>query len=116
MLKTSKTQEDELGEIGDLYNLKREHELSQETLAVFIQVKLKLLIINFLIKLNFQALNSAMSKKADEMFKANEISEAIGKCLLAIEDLPIKFGKVEAKLTLRLRAVICNLDANLDVS
>ena len=45
-----------------------------------------------------------MSKKADEMFKANEISEAIGKCLLVIEDLPIKFGKVEAKLTLSLRA------------
>ena len=39
-----------------------------------------------------------MSKKADEMFKANEISEAIGKCLLAIEDLPIKFGNFSQNL------------------
>ena len=45
LLKTSAAQENELGEIGDLYNLKREHELSQETLAIFIQVNQILTVV-----------------------------------------------------------------------
>ena len=37
-------------------------------------------------------LNEAMSLKAEKMFKVNDVSEDIGKCLLTIDELPEKYG------------------------
>ena len=63
-------------EVVSLHQIKTEQEMTEETVSHLLS-----------------ALNQAMSLKAEKMFKVNDVSETIGKSLLAIEGLPEKFGE-----------------------
>ena len=63
-------------EVVSVHQIKTEQEMTEETVSHLLS-----------------ALNQAMSLKAEKMFKVNDVSETIGKSLLAIEGLPEKFCK-----------------------
>ena len=63
-------------EVVSVHQIKTEQEMTEETVSHLLS-----------------ALNQAMSLKAEKMFKVNDVSETIGKSLLAIEGLPEKFGE-----------------------